>query len=506
MNEKLKEKVKESLSSVLPITLIVLVLSVTLVPMEIGTLALFLTGAVLLIFGMGFFQLGAEMSMTPLGEGVGKTLAKREKVILVVLVSFALGTIITIAEPDLQVLANQVASIPNNILIWTVAVGVGVFLALAVLRIFYRASLAKCLLVAYALLFALTLFSPKDFLAVAFDAGGVTTGPITVPFIMALGVGVSALRTAQGPDDDSFGLVALCSVGPILMVLLLGIFYHPSDAIYSAVEIAPVVTTRDVAQQFALGFPGYAEEVLLSILPIVAVCVLFQLLTHHYRRRQLLRTGVGFLYTVIGLILFLTGVNIGFTPVGNLLGSGLADSTYRWVLIPIGALIGYYIVKAEPAVQVLNKQVEDVTGGTVSQSMMNTALSIGVACAVMLSMVRVLTGISIYWILVPGYALALILARYVPSVFVGIAFDSGGVASGPMTSTFLLPLAMGACTALGGSVVTDAFGVVALVALAPPVAIQIMGVIYVHRAKAVAEDKTDLLPDDGVIDLEDEEI
>ena len=233
MNEKLKEKVKESLSSVLPITLIVLVLSITLVPMEIGTLALFLTGAVLLIFGMGFFQLGAEMSMTPLGEGVGKTLAKREKVILVVLVSFALGTIITIAEPDLQVLANQVASIPNNVLIWTVAVGVGVFLALAVLRILFRVSLAKCLLAAYALLFVLTLFSPKDFLAVAFDAGGVTTGPITVPFIMALGVGVSALRAAQGHDDDSFGLVALCSVGPILMVLLLGIFYQPCDSIYS---------------------------------------------------------------------------------------------------------------------------------------------------------------------------------------------------------------------------------------------------------------------------------
>ena len=506
MNEKLKEKVKESLSSVLPITLIVLVLSVTLVPMEIGTLALFLTGAVLLIVGMGFFQLGAEMSMTPLGEGVGRTLAKREKVILVVLVAFALGTIITIAEPDLQVLANQVASIPNSVLIWTVAVGVGVFLALAVLRILFRVSLAKCLLAAYALLFVLTLFSPKEFLAVAFDAGGVTTGPITVPFIMALGVGVSAIRSTQGHDDDSFGLVALCSVVPILMVLLLGIFYHPTDAAYSAVEIAPVITTRDVAQQFALGFPGYAEEVLLSILPIAAVFVLFQLLTHYYRRRQLLRTGVGFLYTVIGLILFLTGVNVGFTPVGNLLGSGLAGSAYRWVLIPIGALIGYYIVKAEPAVQVLNKQVEDVTGGTVSQSMMNTALSIGVACAVMLSMVRVLTGISIYWILVPGYALALILARFVPSVFVGIAFDSGGVASGPMTSTFLLPLAMGACTALGGNVVTDAFGVVALVALAPPVAIQIMGVLYVHRSKAVAQNKADLLSDDGVIDLEDEEI
>ena len=223
--------------------LIVLVLSITLVPMEIGTLALFLTGAVLLIFGMGFFQLGAEMSMTPLGEGVGKTLAKREKVILAVLVSFALGTIITIAEPDLQVLANQVASIPNSVLIWTVAVGVGIFLALAVLRIFYRASLAKSLLVAYALLFLLTLFSPKEFLAVAFDAGGVTTGPITVPFIMALGVGVSALRAAQGHDDDSFGLVALCSVGPILMVLLLGIGAVMTGLIYPLINSGLFILT-----------------------------------------------------------------------------------------------------------------------------------------------------------------------------------------------------------------------------------------------------------------------
>mgnify|MGYP000106794393 FL=1 len=506
MNEKLKEKVKESLSSVLPITLIVLVLSITLVPMEIGTLALFLTGAVLLIFGMGFFQLGAEMSMTPLGEGVGKTLAKREKVILVVLVSFALGTIITIAEPDLQVLANQVASIPNNVLIWTVAVGVGVFLALAVLRIFHRASLAKCLLIAYALLFALTLFSPKDFLAVAFDAGGVTTGPITVPFIMALGVGVSALRAAQGHDDDSFGLVALCSVGPILMVLLLGIFYHPSDAIYSAVEIAPVVTTRDVAQQFAIGLPDYAKEVLLSILPIVAVCVLFQLLTHYYRRRQLLRTGVGFLYTVIGLILFLTGVNIGFTPVGNLLGSGLADNTYRWVLIPIGALIGYYIVKAEPAVQVLNKQVEDVTNGSISRNAMNLCLSIGVSASVALALLRVLTGLNIYWLLIPGYIIALVLTRFVPKVFVGIAFDSGGVASGPMTSTFLLPLAMGACTAVGGNVVTDAFGVVAMVAMAPLIAIQIMGVLYQLKLKRATSDALIMVDvdDNAIMDIEEE--
>ena len=504
MNEKLKEKVKESLSSVLPITLIVLVLSVTLVPMEIGTLALFLTGAVLLIVGMGFFQLGAEMSMTPLGEGVGRTLAKREKVILVVLVAFALGTIITIAEPDLQVLANQVASIPNNVLIWTVAVGVGVFLALAVLRILFRVSLAKCLLAAYALLFVLTLFSPKEFLAVAFDAGGVTTGPITVPFIMALGVGVSAIRSTQGHDDDSFGLVALCSVGPILMVLLLGIFYHPTDAAYSAVEIAPVVTTRDVARQFALGFPGYAEEVLLSILPIVAVFVLFQLLTRCYRRRQLLRTGVGFLYTVIGLILFLTGVNVGFTPVGNLLGSGLAGSAYRWVLIPIGALIGYYIVKAEPAIQVLNHQVEAVTNGAISVKMMNRCMQIGVAASVGLAMLRVLTGISIQWFVIPGYIIALVLSRMVPDIFIGIAFDSGGVASGPMTSTFLLPLSIGVCEALGGNLMTDAFGVVALVALTPLIAIQLMGLVYKLKTAKRTQTVPAAIADDCdmIVDLE----
>ena len=314
MNEKLKEKTREALTSVLPITVIVLMLSVTLVPMEVGTLALFLTGAVLLIVGMGFFQLGAEISMTPLGQGIGGSIVRQKKTWLAVVICFAMGAIITISEPDLQVLANQVAAIPNAVLIWTVAAGVGVFTAVAVLRILYRVPLSKMLLGLYLLLFVVSLFVPNEFLAVAFDAGGVTTGPMTVPFIMALGIGFSAARSDKDSANDSFGLIALCSVGPILMVMLLGIFYHPTDAAYSAVEIAPVITTRDVAQQFALGFPGYAEEVLLSILPIAAVCVLFQLLTHYYRRRQLLRTGVGFLYTVIGLILFLTGVNVGFTP------------------------------------------------------------------------------------------------------------------------------------------------------------------------------------------------
>ena len=503
MNEKLKEKVKESLSSVLPITVIVLILSVALVPLEIGTLALFLTGAVLLIIGMGFFQLGAEVAMTPLGQGVGGRLVKSNSLPFILLLCFLMGAIITISEPDLQVLANQVAAIPNPVLIWTVAVGVGVFTAVAFLRIYFKINLGLLLTGLYILLFLLSFFTPSDFVAVAFDSGGVTTGPMTVPFIMALGVGLSAARSDKDSANDSFGLVALCSVGPILMVLLLGIFYHPEEAVYTSVEVPAIETTRDVVRQFVQAIPQYAEEVLMSMLPVAGVFVLFQILTRTYRKRQVLRMSVGLLYTYLGLVLFLTGVNVGFAPVGSLLGGGLADGMLKWILIPIGMVIGYYIVKAEPAVQVLNEQVEDLTGGTVSHKMMNAALSIGVACAVALAMVRVITGLNIYWILIPGYILALLFSRFVPPVFVGIAFDSGGVASGPMTSTFLLPLAMGACTAVGGNVVTDAFGVVALVALAPLIAIQIMGLIYVRRSKAVVQ-PAQPLSDDIVIELEEE--
>lgn len=503
MNEKLKEKIKESLSSVLPITVIVLLLSITLAPLEVGTLTLFLTGAVLLIVGIGLFQLGAEMAMTPLGQGVGSKLSKGKRIFPIILICFVIGAIITIAEPDLQVLANQVASIPNQVLIWTVAIGVGVFLAVAVLRIRFHISLRRLLAVCYILLFVLSFFSPSSFTSVAFDSGGVTTGPMTVPFIMALGVGLSAARSDPDGTEDSFGLVALCSIGPILMVLLLGIFYNPTDAVYTATVVPEIHTTVDVVLQFITAFPQYTEEVMTSILPIVGVLIVYQLLTRSYRKRQLLRMAVGLIYTIVGLILFLTGVNVGFAPVGALLGEGMGGSSLRWLLVPIGIVIGYYLVKAEPAVQVLNQQVEDVTGGTVSRGMMNLALSAGIACAVALSIVRVLTGLNIYWIIIPGYALALLLSRQVPPVFVGIAFDSGGAASGPMTSTFLLPLAMGACSAVGGNVVTDAFGVVALVALAPLIAIQIMGLVYAHKSKKPVFASQSAL-DDGFVDFEEE--
>ena len=504
MNVKLKEKIRESLSAVLPITGIVLMLSIFVIPMELGSVVMFLTGALMLIVGMGFFQLGAEMAMTPLGEGVGVQISKMKKLLTVLLTGFLMGVIITVSEPDLQVLAGQVPSVPNMVLIMTVAVGVGLFLALAIVRIRYKISLSMLLIVCYLALILVSMFVPKEFLAVAFDSGGVTTGPMTVPFIMAMGVGLASVRSDKNAANDSFGLVALSSVGPILAVLILGCFFKPTEAAYTLTDVATVVTTQDVARVFAQGLPLYAREVLLSLVPILWVFLIFQWLTHRYHGLQLKRIIVGFGYTYIGLVLFLCGANVGFAPVGAYLGKELAGLSFRWILVPIGALIGYYIVKAEPAIQVLNHQVEAVTNGAISVKMMNRCMQIGVAASVGLAMLRVLTGISIQWFVIPGYIIALVLSRMVPDIFIGIAFDSGGVASGPMTSTFLLPLSIGVCEALGGNLMTDAFGVVALVALTPLIAIQLMGLVYKLKTAKRAQTVPAAIADDCdmIVDLE----
>ena len=504
MNVKLKEKIRESLSAVLPITGIVLMLSIFLIPMELGSVVMFLTGALMLIVGMGFFQLGAEMAMTPLGEGVGVQISKMKKLLTVLLTGFLMGVIITVSEPDLQVLAGQVPSVPNMVLIMTVAVGVGLFLALAIVRIRYKISLSMLLIVCYLALILVSMFVPKEFLAVAFDSGGVTTGPMTVPFIMAMGVGLASVRSDKNAANDSFGLVALSSVGPILAVLILGCFFKPTEAAYTLTDVATVVTTQDVARVFAQGLPLYAREGLLSLVPILWVFLIFQWLTHRYHGLQIKRIIVGFGYTYIGLVLFLCGANVGFAPVGVYLGKELAGLSLRWILVPIGALIGYYIVKAEPAIQVLNHQVEAVTNGAISVKMMNRCMQIGVAASVGLAMLRVLTGISIQWFVIPGYIIALVLSRIVPDIFIGIAFDSGGVASGPMTSTFLLPLSIGVCEALGGNLMTDAFGVVALVALTPLIAIQLMGLVYKLKTAKRTQTVPAAIADDCdmIVDLE----
>ena len=480
---KLNEKLQESLAAVLPILAIVLILSFTIAPLPTSVLMAFLFGAVLLVVGMMFFSLGAELAMSPMGERVGACITKTRRVGIMLTLGFLLGFLITISEPDLQVLANQVQAVPNMVLIVTVAVGVGLFLCFAMLRMLLSVPLNTMLVGFYIVVFVLAMFVPKDFLAVAFDSGGVTTGPMTVPFIMAMGVGVSAIRSDKHSANDSFGLVALCSIGPILAVLILSLLFRSDGGSYTAVVIPEIGDSAALWQLFFVAFPTYFKEIAVSLLPIAAFFAVFDLVSLHLERKQLIRIGVGLAYTYLGLVIFLTGVNVGFMPAGNYLGSVIAGLSCNWIIIPIGMLIGYFIVMAEPAVYVLMRQVEELTDGAIPGSAMKHSLSIGVAVSVGLAMIRVLTGISIFYLLVPGYAVAIALSFFVPKLFTAIAFDSGGVASGPMATTFLLPFAMGACSAVGGNIVTDAFGVVAMVAMTPLITIQGLGLIYRLRTK-----------------------
>lgn len=505
----LKEKMLEALQAVLPIVGIVTVLCFSVAPISPSVLLCFLLGAALIIVGTMFFTLGAEISTSSMGERVGAALTKSKSLPMVILLGFVLGFVITISEPDLQVLAQQVPSIPNMTLILSVAVGVGVFLVIALLRMLFGIPLRTMLVIFYLFVFALSAFVPENFLAVAFDSGGVTTGPMAVPFIMALGIGISAVRNDRHAADDSFGLIALCSVGPILAVLVLGMIYRPSDAAYTPPVLPEVDDSVELWQLFRVGLPAYMKEILISLLPIVVFFGVFRILLLKLPRHNLAKIGVGLLYTYIGLVLFLTGANVGFMPAGNYLGQVMAALGHNWIIVPIGMLIGYFIVKAEPAVYVLNKQVEEITDGAISARAMGACLSVGVSLSIGLSMVRVLTGIPILWFLLPAYAAALCLSFFVPRIFTAIAFDSGGVASGPMTATFLLPFAQGACIAVGGNLVTDAFGVVAIVAMAPLITIQILGGIYKLKTLKVRKPKPEieavpafaLLDDDAIIEL-----
>ena len=504
---KLKEKLLEALKAVLPIVGIVLALCFSVAPISGSILLCFLLGAAMIIVGVMFFTLGAEASMTPMGERVGTAVTRSRRLPVIVLMGFLLGFLITISEPDLQVLAGQVPAVPGMTLILSVAAGVGVFLVLALLRMLLGVPLAPMLVFFYAVVFALALFVPPDFLAVAFDSGGVTTGPMTVPFIMALGVGISAIRSDRRAAADSFGLVSLCSIGPILAVLVLGMIFRPEDGVYTPPVLPEIADSVELWALFRSGLPTYMREIAVSLLPITALFGIFQAAVLKLSTRTLKKIGVGLAYTYVGLVLFLTGANVGFMPAGNYLGQVMAGLPYRWIVVPVGMAIGYFIVKAEPAVYVLNKQVEEITDGAVSSAAMGAALSLGVAASIGLAMARVLTGISILWFLIPGYAIAIALSFFVPKIFTAIAFDSGGVASGPMTAAFLLPFAQGACAAVGGNIVTDAFGVVAMVAMTPLIAIQVLGLVYQLRQSSAAKAQRaaapafDGLDDDAIIEL-----
>ena len=491
------EKIRESAISVLPILVIVLVLCLTVSPIPTDLMLCFLIGTVLLIVGMGLFSLGADTSMTPIGNRIGTALTKSRNLPLILCVSFILGFAVTIAEPDLQVLAQTVPHINSTVLLVTVGVGVGFFLMVCMVRILKGIKLRWLLIAFYALVFALAAFSESDFLGIGFDSGGVTTGPMTVPFILALGVGISNIRSDRDAESDSFGLVALCSIGPILAVLVLGFFY-PADEAAIDLSVPTYADTAQIGRAYLTGLPTYIKEMAVALLPIVAVFFAFQLFTLRLSRRTLTKICIGILYTYVGLVLFLTGVNVGFSALGAVLGAKLAEGWTRYLLIPLSMLLGWFIISAEPAVAVLEKQIEEVSAGAIPGKAIKRSLSVAIALAMGLSMLRVVTGISVMWFLVPGYAIALVLSFFVPDIYTAVAFDSGGVASGPMTATFMLQFMIGASTTLGGNPLSDAFGVVAMVAMMPLISIQTVGFLYSRKAKPVVRERYE---DDEIIEL-----
>ncbi|MDD3921455.1 MAG: DUF1538 domain-containing protein [Eubacteriales bacterium] len=481
------EKLRESAVSVLPIVLIVSLLCLSVAPIPTDLMLSFLIGAVMLAAGMGIFAIGAESAMTPIGTRIGTALTKSRKLGLILSISFILGVAITVAEPDLQVLAYTVPHIDTTLLIAAVSLGVGFFLALCMLRIITGMKLRRLLMVFYGLAFLLAAFTDQDFLGVAFDSGGVTTGPMTVPFILALGVGVANIRSDKKAEADSFGLVALSSIGPILAVLVLGFFSKGSG---QPANIAALSweNTAQLGMSYLTAIPVYLKEMAVALAPITVLFVLFQLVFFKMPLRGFLKICTGILFTYIGLVLFLTGVNVGFSSLGAVLGAKLTQSWTKYLLIPLSMLLGWFILSAEPAVYVLQKQIEEVSAGAIPGKLIKRSLCIAIALAMGLSMLRVVTGISLLWFLLPGYGLALLLSFFVPDIYTAIAFDSGGVASGPMTTTFMLQFMVGASIALGGNALSDAFGVVALVAMMPLITIQIMGVAYGRsKQQAAAE-------------------
>ena len=466
---KIIEKMREAAISVLPIVVIVLLLCLTIAPVGNDLLLCFLIGTIFVIAGMGMFSLGAEASMTPIGNRIGTALTKTRNLPLILIVSFLLGFAVTIAEPDLQVLAETVPHINNTVLLVTVGLGVGFFLSVCMLRIVTGVKLRWLLIAFYGIV-----------------------------FILALGVGVSYIRSDARAEADSFGLVALCSIGPILAVLILSFFYAESSGSLD-IAASSFADTAAIGAAYLHELPQFMGEMAIALLPIVVIFFAFQLLTLHMSGRSLAKILIGIFYTYVGLVLFLTGVNVGFSALGEVLGAGLATGWTRWLLIPLSMLLGWFIISAEPAVTVLEHQIEEVSAGTVPGSAIKRSLSIAIALAMGLSMLRVLTGISIMWFLVPGYTIALGLSFFVPDLYTAIAFDSGGVASGPMTATFMLQFMIGASTVIGGNPLVDAFGVVAMVAMMPLISIQMVGFIYSRRTES--EITREHYGDDEIIEL-----
>lgn len=492
MLNNFKNNFQETLITIVPIVLIVVLLTL-FIPIPPFLLTSFFISSFLLILGTSLFTFGADISMLSIGEKLGDKLVRSRMMWFILFVCLIIGTVITIAEPDLRVLADQLTSIPSNTLIIVISVGVGIYMMLSALRSIFNLDLNTILLISFIIIFGLISFVPSDLIPIAFDAGGATTGTISIPFIMTLGVGLTARRTDKKARESSFGLVALCSTGPILAVMLLGMIYNPEVSTDVSLLINDTFSYNNYLTQLFTSL----KDVLFSISPIILVFIVYQLITRDVKKMEMRKIIFGIIVIIIGLTLFLTAANVGFMDMGYFIGEELFNSQYKSLLIPIVMIISFFVAIAEPAVQILIDQVEDITEGSISRKSMNLGLSIGVSIASGLSVLRVFTGTPFIYYALPGYLICLFLMFFVPKTFTAIGFDSGGATGGTLTTTFLLPIAIGACISKKGNILQDAFGISALASLVPIITVQIIGLIYQYKnRKLLSIDEVD----DSIVD------
>lgn len=466
----------ESFKSIMPILVIVILISlVSQNSILINLLPSFMIGSFFLIIGISIFNVGVDISMIDIGSKIGSHLTRKKSIPFLLVLSFIIGYIITVAEPDLRVLASLVPSISSSILVNAVGLGVAIFLLVAVVRMLFQIKFSIILSVLCFIAFAISFFTPNHFIPLAFDSGGVTTGPISVPFIIALGAGLSFTRHDKKKTEDTFGIISFCSIGPVIVVLLLGILFNASGS-FNTLDIPNYSNFFDIINSFIEVFPKYLYEVFLSVCPITLFFLAYNILFLRLKKNELFKICAGILLLYFGLSIFFVGVNVGFMPMGYMVGNFL--SNHHFFLVPVSMILGYFIVLSEPAVGILTVQIENITNGNIKKELLKNALSLSVAIATGLSILRIVFGVEIMWFLLPGYLFAIIMTPFVPEVFTAIAFDSGGVASGTMAATFLLPFAEGIAVALGRNVLTDAFGLIAMIATVPLITIQMVGLIY----------------------------
>lgn len=493
MKSKFLQTVKETFFSSLPLAVIIII-CLCIAPLSSPSDYLkIVVGYLSVVVGQSLFLSGLESSILPIGRMVGNSFSKYNKLIFVLSFGFVFGLLATVAEPALAVLAKQINFIMplvnSTLFIWITATGIGVGVAIALLRIVKNINIKLVFAILYGVAFLLVIFAPKEFISLAFDGSGATTGDVSVPFILALGLGISTTASKSKTNDDSLGIIGIASAGPIIAVLLYGIILKAVNG-----ELPPE-SPYDMSSSLGIGdiVLNNLSDVALAVLPIILISIPFLIFLIKLPKKTLAKLLLGVIPVYLGLLIFLSGIDYGFGFVGQYIGRIFFDNArpewFKWLLLPVGFILGAAITVSEPAVTILGVQIEELTNGHITKTTIRITLAIGIGVASLLSILKILTEINILYFLVPLYATSLIMMIFTPKLFVGLAFDSGGVTGGALTSAFLTPLTLSIARAVaeahGGemSILTNGFGIISFISVTPLIAIQALGIIYNIRLK-----------------------